>query len=135
MKVLYLAREAYKTHTYGTLICENEILHTIERPWRQNSSNISCIPSGLYTVRFMKRSASGKYRDVWHLQAVPGRSGILIHNGNLARHSRGCLILGSKKGNLGGMPAVLASRPALRKMKRLVGVEPFQLQIIGGTYA
>ena len=131
----FLFRRKYKTHTYGTLVVDGELFHTIERPWLDNRSNISCIPTGNYLVNFLLKSGSGKYREVWHVMDVPGRGGILIHQGNLAAHSRGCLILGSKKGTLGGKPAVLSSRPALRKLQKIVGREPFNLTIMGENHA
>lgn len=130
MKTLILIRQYFKSHTYSTVVTPNgNVLYTIERPWLDNRTNISCIPPGEYLTTFMKRSSSGKYRDVWHVQSVPGRSGILIHNGNLVRHSRGCLILGSSKGSLGGKPAVLGSRTALRNLQNEMGQEPFLLEI------
>jgi hypothetical protein len=131
----FLFRRKYKTHTYGTLVVDGELFHTIERPWLDNRSNISCIPTGNYSVNFLLKSGSGKYREVWHVLAVPGRGGILIHNGNLASHSKGCLILGSRKGTLGGKPAVLGSRPALRKLQKIVGRAPFNLTIMGESHA
>lgn len=127
----FLFRQAYPSHVAGTLVVGEQLLYTIERPWLDNRSNISCIPAGKYLVKFMARSASGKYRNVWHLQNVPGRSGILIHNGNLVSHSRGCLILGSRTGSLGGHPAVLGSRGALRKLQSIVGRDDFFLHIMG----
>jgi hypothetical protein len=129
METVWLFREYFKTHTYGTLVAAGKVLYTIERPWLNNARNISCIPSGDYIVKFLPRSGSGKYRNVWHIQNVLNRSGVLIHNGNLVIHSRGCLILGSKKGTLAGAPAVLGSRPALRKLQDILGTEDFILKI------
>ncbi len=125
----YLIRQYFKTHTSGTLIVNGEIFYTLERPWLNNSRNVSCIPSGEYSVVFLPRSASGKYKKVWHLLNVKNRSGILIHNGNLVAHSRGCLILGAKTGQLSGKPAVLQSRTAMRHLLEIVETEPFSLLI------
>ena len=129
MSSAILIRQYYKTHTSGILIVDGEIFYTLERPWLNNSRNTSCIPSGEYSVVFLPRSASGKYRKVWHLLNVKNRSGILIHNGNLVVHTRGCLILGAKAGQLGGKPAVLQSRTAMRKLLDTVETEPFSLLI------
>lgn len=130
MQTCHLFRQYFNTHTYGTLVTSfGDVLYTIERPWLNNQANISCIPKGEYLVTFLKKSASGKYRDVWHIQDVEDRSGILIHNGNLVKHTRGCLILGSKKGSLGNNPAVLRSRDAMRKLKLDMGTKPFLLNI------
>lgn len=101
----------------------------IERPWLGNRSNISCYPDGVYLAKWIERSASGKYKRVWHIQDVPGRSGILWHVGNLVRHSRGCTLLGMRAGDLGGLPAVLSSGVALNKMRRELGGEDFILVV------
>jgi hypothetical protein len=128
----YLIRQVYKTHVSGTLIFESgDVFHILERPWLDNASNVSCIPWGTYETSFLPRSGSGKYRKVWYLQNVVGRSGILIHNGNLVSHSRGCLLVGMRMGVLGGKPAVLGSRTALRKMNKLLNGKGFTLNIVG----
>jgi len=129
MDTAILVRQYHKTHTSGILIVNGEIFYTMERPWLNNRRNASCIPSGEYSVVFLPRSASGKYKKVWHVLNVKNRSGILIHNGNLVAHSRGCLILGAKAGQLSGRPAVLQSRTAMRKLLESVGTEPFSLNI------
>jgi len=128
---LTLIRSYYPTHTYGTFTIEGESFSTIERPWLNNRSNISCIPEGQYITKYLPRSASGKYKRVWHMQAVPNRSGILIHNGNFVSHSRGCLILGTGKSILGGKPAVIGSRKALREVKEFLGEDDLIFNIVG----
>ncbi len=139
MPEMQLIRYPYKTHVYGQLVIPHDgqytILWTIERPWLNNERNISCIPAGTYTTRFVPRSASGKYRRVYHLLDVPQRGGILIHNGNLVSHSKGCLILGTKTGNLAGKPAVLGSKVAMRKLVSIIGEEESQITIWGNQYA
>ena len=105
--------------------------HVLERPWLENQRNVSCIPSGQYRVTFLPRSASGRYRNVWHLQDVPGRSGVLIHSGNVVSHSRGCLLIGKRRGILKGQPAVLNSRTALQELNSILEGQTFQLLIIG----
>lgn len=115
----------------GTLALKGETFHVLERPWLDNRRNESCIPAGTYRATFMKKSASGKYRNVFWLQSVPGRSAILIHNGNTVNHSRGCLIIGKRRGPLAGQPAVLNSKTALREFAALLDSKPFTLTIIG----
>jgi hypothetical protein len=131
MNLAWLMRyERKSTHTLGVLVVGTQYFYTIERPWLGNARNISCIPGGEYETHFLPRSASGKYRNVYHLQDVSQRSGILIHNGNLVSHSRGCIIIGEKPGYLGGQRAVLSSRSALRKFRQAIGEKPFKLRII-----
>lgn len=115
----------------GTLALKGETFHVLERPWLGNAANQSCIPAGSYKAVFLDRSASGKYRNVYHLRDVPGRSGILIHTGNVVAHSRGCLIIGKRRGTLSGNPAVLNSRTALGELNDLMQGEDFTLNIIG----
>ncbi len=115
----------------GTLVAKGETFHCIERPWLDNRRNESCIPAGTYEVTFLPRSASGKYKNVWHVHDVPGRSGVLIHKGNLVEHSRGCLIIGKRRGWITRKPAVLNSGTALGEFNDLMRGETFTLKIIG----
>jgi hypothetical protein len=131
MKSAFLIRNIQtSTYTLGCLIVDGTMFRTIERPWLDNKQNVSCIPTGKYEADFLPRSGSGKYRNVYHVKEVPGRSGILIHNGNLVSHSRGCIIIGSRTGMLGGQPAVLSSRPALRKLNALLQGESIILEVM-----
>ena len=129
----YLIRDVRSPkHTLGTFIIEGRQFSTIERAWLDNKRNESCIPQGRYLCKYMKQSASGKYKGCYHLQGVKGRSGILIHNGNLARHSKGCIIFGSKRGLLGGKRAVLSSVIAMVQLARTTNKQDFYLTISGG---
>ena len=35
-------------------------------------------------MEYIESSASGRYKDCYHLKNVPGREGVLIHKGNFA---------------------------------------------------
>ncbi len=129
-KAFLIRNKQTSTYTLGCLIVDGVMFRTIERPWKNNARNISCIPTGTYPSVYLSRSASGKYRKVYHVRNVPNRSGILVHNGNLVAHSRGCIILGMRAGNLGGSPAVLASRTAMRKLNDLLQGQPVDLQVM-----
>ena len=115
----------------GTLFVGLEVFHVLERPWLDNESNISCIPAGDYVCNFMARSSSGKYKKVYWLQDVESRFGILIHNGNTVNHTKGCLIIGRKRGWLAGSRAVLNSKSSLRDLNEMIGDKPFKLTILG----
>lgn len=126
--------------TLGTLHHGNRIVCLMgELPWRDNRSNISCIPPGRYRVTYLARSGSGRYRDVYHVRDVRGRSGILIHAGNysgdraqgLRTDSHGCLLPGLRPGRLSGQRAVLASRGALAALHAVTGRKGFELEVIG----
>jgi len=70
---------------------------TLELPDLHNAVRISCIPIGSYKV--VKRY-SEKYGDHFWLQGVPGRSMILIHAGNYATQTKGCILVGADHGYL-----------------------------------
>lgn len=64
---------------------------TLERPWLDNMRQLSCIPAGTY--RCVPYS-SKKYKDVWEVTGVIGRSKILIHAGNKVDDTMGCILVG-----------------------------------------
>lgn len=105
-------------------------LRTLELPWLDNKTGISCIPEGIYGVRYMERSTSGKYNRVYHVYDDPfPRQGILIHTGNLPEHTRGCILVGMKHGWLGERRAVLSSAVGLETLRRIMGKNEFKLVI------
>jgi hypothetical protein len=91
----------------------------LELPWKDNQSNISCIPAGTYMAAWRE---SRKWK-AFHLKDVPGRSFILIHAGNFAgdvskgwkTNVLGCILLGTRRGIIKGQRAVLVSRPMVRR--------------------
>lgn len=106
----------------------------IELPDRDNKSNISRIPAGRYTAKPYK---SKRYKNVFHITDVKGRSYILTHSGNLAgdvkkgfrTHSAGCILLGKYFGTLGGQRAVMCSRPVVRSFWNLMNGKEFEIEI------
>ena len=101
---------------------------TLEREWKDNQPNISCIPVGEYEC---KRVKSPKFGNTFEVTNVPGRSHILFHKGNLQDDSYGCILVGGQYGNLRGKPGVLASRKGFSEfLEELAGVDFFQLTII-----
>ncbi len=122
-----LATEQY---TQGTLTLPGLgfSCFTLERPWLNNQTNISCIPAGLYDLQIRM---SPRFGRVYWVLSVQNRSYILIHSGNLVKHTHGCILLGRKRGYLHGERAVLVSRPALRQFMRHVEGQDSKLLIIG----
>ena len=85
------------------------------------------IPDGTYDVQ---PYSGTKYKDVWHVQNVPGRTAILIHWGNFERNTEGCILLGIGAGfSEGEGPAVWQSKKAIEYFRTLVGNEDFTLTI------
>ncbi|MBK8521261.1 MAG: hypothetical protein IPL54_10415 [Chitinophagaceae bacterium] len=113
---LELIRTYFPNGTNGTIFLNGKILcYSIELPWHNNLSRISCIPEGTYELR---KRYSPKYK--WHLllNNVPNRQLILIHVANDAKKElKGCiapvsLLTAEGKG--------LESRIALKKINAIV---------------
>lgn len=126
----YLIRyEQNKCCTFGFIVAGDSSFHTLELPYRDNKKNQSCIPKGSYPCNYLPRSASGKYRSVYHVRNVQDRSGILIHAGNVPDQTKGCVLIGKRRGWLAGVPAVLNSRSALNDFVDLMD-DKFELEVI-----
>lgn len=115
---------------FGRLTGEGLSLHTLERPWLDNRENVSCIPPGVYKV---VHHSTKDYPNHYRLLNVPGRSGILIHEGNTLKDTIGCILVGQKTGKLGEQDAVLESVLALNQLRAKVGKSGFTLSIIDKT--
>lgn len=125
--------------TFGRLFVDGApFCFTAELPWRGNAPNMSCIPPGFYTSIFVPRTASGKFRNVYHVQDVPARSGILAHVGNYAgdrlrglrTNSWGCILPGRHVGKLNGQKAVLSSALALMDLNKYLKGRPLDLWVV-----
>ena len=94
---LLLIRDTFtKESTIGELFLNGErICDTLENPWVDNQRNVSCIPEGIYPVRLRLPRESGT-RDYIHLlvKDVKDRDYILIHIGNTAKDTSGCILVG-----------------------------------------
>jgi hypothetical protein len=114
--VLFLTRTYFPDGTNGTVVCEGRFLcYTIELPWKQNETRVSCIPEGKY---FIRKRYSAKFK--WHMEVVDvkNRSLILFHPANNAlRELNGCIAPVTK---LSGAGLGLLSRKAFAKIKDLV---------------
>ena len=110
MKIVTLTRMAYTDQgTFGLLRVGDLVLYTIERPWKDNEPNKSCIPCGTYLMH--KGDFKGQY-DNYELEDVPGRFAIEIHKGNVMADIKGCIATGTKQGVVNGKWAVLNSSNA-----------------------
>lgn len=109
--------------TLGKLIFGNiEYCCTIEPPWNWNikddpktkENEASCIPEGKYLC--VKYSGTS-YKDVWEITGVPGKTAVLIHNGNFAYQSKSCILVGNKHTEYKGIPMVNDSVNTLNRLK------------------
>ena len=67
---------------------------TVEPEDKNNQSNISCIPPGVYSAFLREHETSRRNYDVWQLEKVPNRTAIQIHKGVSEDSSLGCIIVG-----------------------------------------
>lgn len=110
------------------------ICYVGELPWRDNASNVSCIPVGDYIV---SPYVSPRFGKCLIIQNVKDRSYILVHAGNWMGDAlkgyrtdlKGCIAPGMKRGRLANQSAVLASKTALNKLMRLI-TRPTPLTIL-----
>lgn len=131
MDVVTLVRDqVFTSSTRGILLAKDKRFYTMERPWLNNQNDISCIPAGMYHVKYLERSYSGTYRNVFHIQNVPGRYGVLIHNGNIATQSKGCILIGMGRAHFSGVPAVTSSRIAKNRFADLMCKSEFMLNVV-----
>lgn len=116
---------------------DHEPIYTLEEPWKNNEPKVSCVPTGTYLVR---PHNGMKWQGVWALQAVTGRTGILIHTGNTVLDIEGCILVGMSHGRLtaperdrlkgDGHYAVRESRVAFNRLREAIGgVKDFMLTI------
>lgn len=101
----------------------------LERPWKENKTDISCIPAGVYTCKWMP------FYDTFHyeLQDVPGRTGVFIHNANKFFQVEGCIAVGSSEADINedGQLDVLNSVQTLDHFEQLCDKQDITLTVIG----
>jgi len=98
---------------------------TLELP-AGNGGPGSCIPAGTYPVALQHSPRFN--RDMPELLNVPGRSQILIHWGNYAKDTAGCILVGKTT----GANEVWSSRLAFKDLctKFLAAAGPHQITIL-----
>jgi hypothetical protein len=108
---------------------------TVERPWKGNTKNISCIPIGVYEIKLGTHYGKpGKEDDytVYELFGVEDRDNIEIHIANYMTDVKGCIGVGryvyySEKKKL---PGVANSRDTFRElMDAMAGIERSHVRI------
>ena len=87
---LELIRTYYPAATNGKILYRDRLMmYSIELPWKNNHTRVSCIPEGKYEL--VKRW-SPKFNRHLQVLNVPKRNFILIHPANDALHElKGCI--------------------------------------------
>ena len=117
-----LIRHRHPAVTFGVLVLDTgETFQTLELPWLANQQNVSCIPTapglmdepnGTYEVIRWKSPTRG---DCFKVLDVFGREGILIHAGNTAKDTQGCILVGLERG--ADNASIVHSRAALLALR------------------
>src|SRR5580698_6443589 len=111
--------------TFGVLSTEDfPLCVTLELPWNNNVPGESCIPAGTYHC---VPHNSLDHPNTWEVTGVPGRSEILIHNGNYLKDTEGCILVALQFA--GNAPAILTSDLALNFLRNTLPQE-FDLTIV-----
>lgn len=84
----------HKESTVGQLFINGyPQLYTLEQNWENNNRNVSCIPGSEYSMVLYDSERHGR---TYKVMGVPMRDGIIIHAGNTAKDTKGCILLGLK---------------------------------------
>ena len=125
MATITLETVSYDDATIGRMRVNNSTLgdfqcFTLELPWLNNRTNISCIPAGTYEYKFRQSPSNGR---VLELQDVDGRTYIQIHAGNYTRQILGCILVGDSVTFIDGdtIPDVANSRNTLALVLQYAG--------------
>ena len=125
-----LVRELDDGHcTIGRMLLDGgAFFFTLERPWLDNKTGVSCIPApGAYHAQIRRSPHLG---ITYWLADVPDRKFILIHSGNIVAHVQGCIMLGLSRGWMRGERAVFQSVTAVRQFMNIMGGAPFTLEVV-----
>jgi len=90
-----------------------ELCKTLENPWLDNESGISCIPEGDYIC---EEDNTGNHQ-YWKVVNVPDRGNVEIHIGNKSIHTKGCILFGMKWTFMDDELAVSGSEWTLNRLK------------------
>ena len=109
--------------TKGVLLINGEALFTtVELPWRDNEPNVSCVPEGVFPLRYVESPSFGWVYTI--LNVGNGRSGCHIHIANRAKELKGCVGIGKGFGTLLGDPSVTKSGQAFDEFMALMAKTP-----------
>ncbi len=115
--------------TFGVFLDQNlyPFAVTMEEVNRDNVTEFSCIPEGMYLCLPYKRTNG---QDAFEVQDVPNRTNILIHAANTINDVEGCIGPGKYFGEYQNLPAVLDSLNTMGLLVKRVKNEAFWLRII-----
>lgn len=123
-----LTRRAYMPGgVLGLLELPGIHLGTLELPWEDNHPEESCIPLGIYPMKWWESPVHGW---VLRLSNVPHRSDIEIHAANHVTELRGCIAVAMSEHMSYGEPFVMDSQRALRILRDALPVTEEHIIVI-----
>jgi len=127
--------------TFGTLRIGDVLLHTVEQDWENNQPNVSCIPNGVYELRYFDSPKHGDSYiisnhelNVGRFQGEATRFGCLIHKANLASQLQGCIAPGLGLGFYKGQWSVTSSTSAMSAILEILGKEGSHSLVVGSMF-
>ena len=129
MRTVTLTRfEMTPDGTFGKVVTDNLFqCLSLEKPWHDNKTDISCIPAGSYECAVIDSPHFGK---VYGLKEVKDRTDVLIHAANWERQLKGCIALGRAEGVVLGIRGIMGSRDAVAGFMADMDNEPFMLTVV-----
>ena len=113
-----------KCTTGFVIVNDKPFCFSLELPYRNNEHSISCIPEGVYQC-VLKNSP--KFGERYEVMNVPNRGDILIHQGNTADDTHGCILLGKSIDCHNDI--IYSSLDAIKEFNRLIDDVSFELHI------
>ena len=113
--------------TLGLLRVADMVLFSMERAWRDNEPQVSCVPDGLYEL---VPHSSVRFPETWALvgetvshfpDPSKRRSAILFHAANVSQELEGCIAPGLSVQMFGAQLAVTSSQAAMDRLRSALG--------------
>ena len=125
MSTITLERSYLPFGTYGRWYQDDPKFecYTVERPWLENQSNISCIPEGRYRI-FRSQYHRGGY-PCFEVADVENRALIKIHIANWPKDVHGCIGMGVeiRPLSISGDPVLAVSSSSATFSKWMMAME------------
>lgn len=114
-----IVRSYLPAATIGYMDINGKRLFSLEQPWRDNKTSISCIPEGTYLI---KRDRTGR-QQYYAVQSVPERTFIEWHPANKVSQLEGCTAFGECRAD--DNVSLVSSELALKHILSTIGDDDF----------